>query len=192
MADGVLNGCFVYLAGPIDFAEDDGKEWRQKFAEVSSDWDTGLTIMDPTDKPPGLGSEVDKEKDRADELKKNGEWEDLQDMVNKYRRIDLRMVDLCDVFVMYVDTSIHMCGTYFEAAMCEIQKKPIFAIIKGGREAAPDWLFAVVHYQDMFSNVESCVNHLAMINEGSIGVDSRWVFIRKALANIKDCAESVA
>jgi len=46
---GRLNNHRVYLAGPIDHADDDGVAWRQKLTPYLKKM--GLTILDPTDKP---------------------------------------------------------------------------------------------------------------------------------------------
>lgn len=177
----VLDNCVLYLAGPINFAPDNGRNWRSEFKHKALQKGCKFTILDPTDKPTGLGEHVNEERDYAEVFRENEQWDDLTKYVKRYRRIDLRMVDLSDIFIMYVNVDIHTCGTYQEMTFAESQRKPILAIIHGGKKKAPDWLFAVVNHNEMFATVDECVNYLTSINTNMIGVDERWVFIRKAL-----------
>ena len=71
-----------------------------------------------------------------------------------------------------------MCGSYDEAVTAERQKKPIFAIIEGGKETAPSWFFGIVHYSEMFDSVEKLVDHLEKLNSGKKSLDNRWVMLR--------------
>ena len=76
-----------------------------------------------------------------------------------------------------MELSLVEAGKIFsnEAGLIERQKKPILAIIKQGKKNAPDWLFAMMKHQEMFENIQECVDYLAKLDSGEIEMDERWV-----------------
>ena len=179
----ILKGASCYLPGGMQFAADFGVGWRRRFIELAENADLGLSITDPTDKTRNKNiwfpflHELSEEQAYAKELKAKGDWDALTDYVHSYRRIDLRCVDQADFMVAMIDTRIHLCRTYDEVFTAEDQKKPIFAIVPEGRKNAPDWLFGVIKWQEMFEDIESCVDYLVKINTGKVELDDRWVLI---------------
>lgn len=170
-----LEGYTVYLAGPIDFVDDDGIGWRKEFREKTNH--LGFRVLDPTNKPLNMSSEIGEEKTYINQLKENKEWSKITEKVKQIRRSDLRMVDHSNFVVVYVDTDVHMMGSYDEILTAEDQQKPIFAIIKGGKKKASSWLFAVVNYWEMFDTVDELVDHLNKLNNKENFQDKRLVRI---------------
>lgn len=171
----ILNNIRNYLAGPINFVDDDGVGWREKYTKLLKQVNPTIIVLDPCHKPLGLGSEVGTEKKLAKEWKRLGEWGKITEYAKNYRRIDLRMVDHSHLFTLYVDTDVHMCGSYNELHFAEQTHKPRFAILKNGRSNAPDWLFTQIRYNDMFDSVEECIQRIDDLDKGKLQLDDRWV-----------------
>lgn len=181
-ANGILDYAITYLAGPMEFASDGGVIWRQDFINLCYEQDIYLRFLDPTNKLQGMS--ITEEIKAGKALKDAEDWEGLKQHVKSFRREDLRCVDYCDFLTVMIDKDIHMCGTYDELFTAERQKKPILAIVNGGKKSCPGWLFDVIDHELMFDNVSSCVEYLNNVNSGHIKLDSRWVLIRQSLEKI--------
>ncbi len=180
-----LDGAVVYLSGPMEYASDYGVNWRQEIIKSFKDNDLNIICLDPTNKPVELhGTNLKEDVETTKRLKNEGKWEELTKFVKEFRRKDLRYTDLSDFIIAVIDPNIHLCGTYNEIFEAERQKKPRFAIIKGGLKAMPSWLFAVFNYKCVFSSVDECVQHLKKINDGTIRADDKWVLIRNHLKGL--------
>ena len=185
MQNGILDGAVAYLVGPIDHALDDGIGWRVNIKEMFKERGIRLAVLDPTHKFPGLISEVGIEKQRAQMMKDTQDWEGLRKFVKKIVRADLRMVDISDFIIAYIDVDIHACGTYHEIVLGDTQHKPVLLIIKGGKQRCPSWLFGIIHYQYMFDSVEECINYLDKVNSGDVIMDDKWVLLRDGLRKLE-------
>lgn len=178
-----LDNAIIYLAGPINYAKDDGTQWRNDFKREISIINPLIKVIDPTDKPedPKINSNASEEKAYARKLRTKSRWNELKDYVKKYRHMDLRYVDASDCIVVYINTDVHMCGTYDEVFTAERQQKPILAIVEGGLEKLPDWMFAVLDLNTIFSSLKSCLFYLECLNNGKIDIPKEWVLFRKFL-----------
>lgn len=167
------------LSGAIDRVSDDGKEWRRKIKKLCKKKNLGIKFLDPCDKPKHLGQEIGPEKKRMEMLKKRGVkfWKEAQQEVKKFKKIDYRMIDICDFYLLYIDINVHMCGSYFECKVAEEERKPIFVILSPGleKEDLPTWLVDLVNYNEIFQSIEECVDYLKEINDGKIPLDNRWI-----------------
>lgn len=172
-----LKDARCYLIGPITFAKDDGIGWRQNIQQMCKSNGIEINFLDPTNKPNGMGQEVGIEKSTAKEWKRTKQYDKLREYVKKYRRIDLRMVDISDFVIAYIDTNIFMFGSVDEIVTAERQKKPILCILPQGIENAPDWLFAITEIKYMFESIEDLFQFLCRINSGDIDLheDDKWV-----------------
>jgi len=171
-----LRGSTCYLIGPITFAKDDGVEWRQDVTRRCES--LGITCLDPTNKPQGLGQEVGIEKHTVKMWKESGQYDKVRDFVKKYRRVDLRMIDLSDFVIAYIDTNIFMFGSVDEIVTAERQCKPVLCVLPQGISNAPDWLFAITDPKYMFESIESLVMYLVYLNDGIVEMDDKWVLVR--------------
>lgn len=174
-----LDGVKVFLSGGIDRVEDDGVGWRKEFRRKCKRAKLPITFLDPTDKPKDMGSEVGDEKLRIQKLMQGGKWEQAKSEVKIFRRFDLRMVDHCHLYVVYIDLNIHYCGTYDEFNVAERQGKPIFVIMAPGfsKYDVPSWSVASINEDEVFESVDECVEHLKLLQEGKILFDRRWVMV---------------
>jgi nucleoside 2-deoxyribosyltransferase len=174
-----LNGVRIYLSGPIDRVTDDGLKWRKEFKKLCHKFKLPVDFLDPTDKPEWLGSEIGEEKNRVRQLMKSRKWEMAQSQSQYFRHIDLRMVDSCHLFIVWIDITSHLCGTYNELFTAEDQKKPMMAIMADGQSKwdIPSWLVSIFNEDEVFESVEECVEHLKFLHEGKITFDDRWIKI---------------
>jgi len=184
MSEGVLDKTIAYLCGPIDEAIDQGIGYRRDFISISEKYGLEIKFLDPTNKLKGLQQEVGTEQDRIERYRNRGRWKDLTNFMKIIVRADLRQVDLSDFVIAKVDKNIHMCGSYHEIFLADIEKKPILAIIEGGKKNAPAWLFGILDHNLMFDDAEECVKYLDKINRGLVKLDDRWVLLRKQLDEI--------
>ena len=91
--------------------------------------------------------------------------------------MDLRMVDISDFVVVYLDPAIPTTGTIHELINSLAQRKPTLVVIEGGKQFAPNWLFGIMDFNFMFDNFTQLYSFLQQINDGGIMGDlSRWVF----------------
>ena len=172
-----LNNAKVYLAGPIQFAQDDGRNWREYLKDLVYQNEIPIKVIDPKNKPINSKHKVNDEKSYANQLKQQGRWDELTKFVKEYRHLDLRYVDISDCIIVHIDTNVHMCGTYEECFLAEKQQKPILAIVNGGIGGLPDWMLAVLDKKYIFETVEDCVEKIKRINNGEESLGKEWVLI---------------
>jgi nucleoside 2-deoxyribosyltransferase len=182
-----LEGACCYLSGPMEFVADHGVEWRRKFVRLVHEAGLGIDFIDPTDKPGGVEVKIGENKEYQSRLKQSGQWHELKRYVRKYRRYDLRFVDLSDFLVVVVDPRVPQWGTANEVYFAESQHKPCFFICDGGLAKLPNWLFDIVELDcpfkntrcNVFGTVEEVVEELRRYNAGEIPLTDEWVLIRR-------------
>lgn len=193
LSKGKLDQACCYLSGAMEYAADSGVSWRRQFMQMI--WDKGLNVdfIDPTNKPGGEDIKLGEDKEYQVKLQKEGKYLELRDYVSKYRRFDLRFVDLSDFLVVVIDPNIHLCGTYNEVFLAEQQHKPCFFVCDGGLSKLPRWLYDVVDLEDsqkqtrcnVFGSLEEVVDELTKIDAGEVSMSNKWVLIRKHLEHIR-------
>lgn len=174
-----LKGSRAYLAGPIDYCDNDGVLWRRSMATYLRS--LGVVVLDPTEKPisqlDGIPSEIGEEKRKTQAIKESGQFDEFRIVAKKIRNMDLRMTDICDFLVVYIDQSIPMCGTWEELFNANRQKKPVIVVVKGGPYGAPLWLHGTIHYKYMFKDFESAKDFIYAIDSGGEKMDGRWTLL---------------
>lgn len=178
-----LKDSICYLIGGIDFCENQGVTWRRTLIQKCAERDFGIKFLDPTNKLEGLKLDVGSEQERIEELKLAKQWDSLRKLMRTIVRQDHRCVDISDFIIMYIDTKIHMCGSYFELRAALSQKKPYFIIVKGGRANTPNWLFGILDYNCIFDDIPSVISRLQEIDSGC-KLNDRWVLIRDKLKEL--------
>ena len=176
---GRLNNHRVYLAGPIDHA-DDGVSWRQKLSPYLKKM--GLTILDPTDKPVSQCryNEIGAEKDQIMKLKKLKRWDELRNLAKEIVLVDLRMVEVSDFMIAYIDKDIHLCGTYDEIFESLRRRKPTLIVHKGGKAEMSMWLRGKMNHNFVFDSFDELYEYLEALHDGTVEPDyTRWVFFDK-------------
>jgi len=172
---GRLYGMRTYLAGPMDRVLDGGVVWREKLTPLLQQ--LGLIILDPCKKPIAIGQETAEDRRQRHTWKKDGKYDEVVQSMKPIRHIDLRMVDMADFLIAYLDTDVHMCGTYEKIFWANRLKNPVLIMCAQGKENAPDWLFATLPHQHIFSSFPDVLIYLAHIN-WDMYVDhmQRWLF----------------
>ncbi len=172
-----LKGLRCYLAGPIDHAEDDGVGWRNEMTKWLEK--KGVCVFDPCKKPISYQKykEVDEEKTKMMALKASGRFFELAQRMKEIVHVDLRMVDISDFVIVYIDPNTPMCGTIHELINSLHQRKPTLVVVEGGRIHAPNWLFGIMDFNFMFDDFDELNKFLEHIDKGYIEADlGRWVF----------------
>ena len=119
----------------------------------------------------------EEEKKKMMQLKETGRYFELTERMKDIVHVDLRMVDVSDFLIIYLDLDVGMFGTIHELLNSLAQRKPTLVVINGGRARAPNWLFGIMDYNFMFDSFDDLQIFLNQINDGTIGGDlSRWVF----------------
>ena len=164
-----------YLAGAMDRVEDAGVEWRRRLRDTHDD--LKIIWLDPTDKPINIGVEDDESRKRRRQAKALGHYDLVAKEINPIRRVDLRMVDICDMLMVNIDLDVHACGTLEEVFLANRQKKPILVHVEQGKNNAPDWLFATIPHQLIFDTWEKMGDYIRHIaHDPVIETLNRWMF----------------
>jgi nucleoside 2-deoxyribosyltransferase len=167
-----------YLAGPIDYADDDGKGWRRDMHRFLGFM--GVTVLDPTHKQILTASSeaaINEDKELVERLRANEDWEGLAKFMKEIRCLDLRMVDISDFIIAYIDPDVQMCGTWEEIFTSNRQKKPILLVVKGGKHRLSGWMFGTLPVEYLFDSFEDAKSYLECINDGLIVMDNRWTLL---------------
>ena len=170
-----LKGMRGYLGGAMEFVGDLGVEWRRMLIEDTKK--LGILWLDPTNKPIDIGIEDIENHEARKKLKKERHWDEVANTMKIIRCVDLRMVDISDFLIINLDIDVHTSGTYEELYLANRQKKPIILHIKQGKESCPDWLFATLPHQMIFSTWFGVLDYLEHINSDPIIEHrKRWYF----------------
>lgn len=170
-----LRGMRCYLIGAMDRVADNGAEWRDYMTPLLQKM--GVIVLNPCDKPIDIGLEGAEDRKRRKALKEAGDWETLSKEIHLLRIVDLRMVDISDFIICYLDTTIHHTGTYEEFFLANRQKRPIIVNCKQGKGGIPDWLFGVCPHQLFFGQWSEVISYLDGINNGTdLNHLKRWMF----------------
>ena len=174
---GKLNGQRCYLAGPIDHSEDDGIAWRIEMTEWLSE--RGVMALDPTNKRTSntIFNEIGDEQKNLGQLRELGRFHELRDAMKPIVLADLRMVEVSDFLIVYLDPSVQMCGTWEELFVGLRQHKPVFVVVKGGKQKLNFWMFGRINPDFVFDSFEDVKNYLDQVDNETIRADSsRWIF----------------
>lgn len=164
-----------YLCGAMDRVADGGIQWREFLK--SQLIDLKILWLDPTDKPIGIGAEDLENRQFRHHCKQTGDWDTVQVEMKLIRRVDLRMVDICDFMVVNIDLDIHACGTYEELFWGNRCKKPCLVRVAQGKQEAPDWLFGTLPYQLIFSTWDEVIAYLHHVaHDTHVDHLKRWMF----------------
>ena len=184
MPENILSESLCYLIGAIDNADDLGCNWRRGLIDLCRSSGLNIKFLDPTRKVTGLRSESKVEHSRIMELKRQGKWCELRVFMKRIIREDHRSVDLSDFVVIYLDPSIHTCGSYFEIQSALTEKKPYFIIVEGGKKNVPAWLFGICDHNQFFASIEEVVRELVSLDDGSKPLSDRWVLFRDQIKEL--------
>ncbi len=164
-----------YLIGGMDRAADAGVGWRRRTkAELA---DLEIDFFDPTRKPIDVGVEDDDSRRLRRMAKQRGHFDLVRAEMKPIRGVDLRMVDTSDFDICHLDLETYAFGTVEEITLANRQKKPILVHMEGGKDQAPDWLFAMIPHELIFGTWDELyayVRHIA--HDELIDTLGRWYF----------------
>jgi hypothetical protein len=170
-----LSGSRVYLSGAMDRVADGGIGWRRKITPWFNE--RNVIVLDPSDKPTLVGVEEVVEREQRRRWRSEERYDLLAEHMKPIRHIDLRLVDVADFMVVYLDLSIHACGTYEEVFLANRQRKPILLVCEQGKQAVPDWMYATSNHQLFYNNFEEMLGYLDRVDQGDeVETYGRWVF----------------
>lgn len=189
--NGRLKGMRAYLIGPMDECADLGKDWRtdiQKFL-----WNLHCGVLNPCDKAIDVGIEDEElhlKLNKLRDLIKHNEqsqckalidncYDEIEKLMNPVVAIDFAMVDRSDFIIMFIDRSIHMCGTYAEETLAVSQKKPVVICCKQGKHAIPNFCFKRIgRHNMMFGSWDDLKQYLINVDTNPNFADksNTWKF----------------
>ena len=175
-----LYGMNAYLAGPIDFVEDLGADWRDMMEIYLRS--RNVRPLNPL-KPIFHGSgTMDVKRPEIARLQKEEKWEELREAVKPIVRWDLRAIDLSSFVVCNYNVDIHQCGTYDEIFTANgDQCKPVLFQMNGQKNRLPKWMYGRFPHQHMFNSWEELKDYINRIDtdpnfEFTNYESKRWMF----------------
>lgn len=171
--------CFLdktrcYLVGPMDRAQD-GSTWRIDAIKRFQPY--GVICFNPYDKPICRGGEDIDDVAHREKMVKEGNWGEVARLMKEVRAIDLRMVDVSDFILAYIDMDAKPYGTVEEIVIANLQKKPIVAVVPGGKPMAPRWLFGQIPHKYILGSFDEAFALLDEVDRG-LHADDRWKLFR--------------
>ncbi len=181
-----LRGMRCYLIGAMDRVEDGGIEWREFITPYLRE--LGVVVLNPCDKPIDIGLEDIENREIRQSLLKSKNYDKLSKDMKLLRVIDMRMVDMSDFLICYLDTDIHTCGTYEEMFWANRLKRPVLTYCKQGKDGIPLWLFGVFPHKLFFNNWGELKTYVDDINSGK-DTDhlKRWTFFNYDRLTPEEC-----
>lgn len=165
----------TYLIGPMDRVADRGRGWRDEITPFLKELEIG--VFNPAKKATNKACEVDDAFTLRKKAMNEGDYDKVREIMKEVVSYDLRMVDLCDFIIMYVDTDVHMCGTYNEQFLACMQRKPVICFCKQAKKRIPDWLYGILDHNlffDSLDEVKEYIRHIAF--DEVIKNSGKWKF----------------
>lgn len=171
-----LWGNRFYLCGPIDRANDRGQRWREDITPFIHS--LNALILNPLDKPIDKNWETLECSQHRQKIKQQRKFNELSKLMKTIRVIDLRLVDIADALIVYLNLDIYSVGTFEEIFLANRQKKPILIVLEQGKINMPDWLWGTLPHEHFFDNFDQLEKYLMHVDRGQ-NVDSlnRWTWI---------------
>lgn len=170
-----LKNMRAYLGGAMDKVADGGEPWRRNIRTALQGMD--IVWLDPTRKPINIGIEDTESRKFRHRYKMEGNFQYVAKEMKPIRQVDLRMVDVSDFLIVNIDLDVHACGTYEELFLANRQRKPIIVHVEQGKKYTPDWLFATLPHEMIFSTWDEVTRYLDNINSAyMIETFARWRF----------------
>jgi nucleoside 2-deoxyribosyltransferase len=157
-----------YLAGPLDYAT--GEDWRTPVKKVLMER-FGLNVFDPSMDP--KQAQVPK----LNQLKEEGKYDELSEIVHAFVRADLSIVDRSDIFIACLPHKVPVFGTVHEIIVANTAKKPTLLVCPEGKHKFAGWPFGFIRHEFMFGSWEDLYKYLQEVDDGLHANNDRWYFI---------------
>lgn len=171
-----LKNSLVYYCGPIDDVVDCGIGWRAKITPWIRGF--GIGVLNPCDKPIDAYSETIESRTERHKLKVEGKFQQLHDIMKPIVNYDYFMVDKSTFLICYINSRVHMCGSYHETALAEILKRPVLIVCEDGKDKIPDWMYGMFDYNEFFDSFDELKKYLEYIDKYTdVKSLRRWKFL---------------
>ena len=176
-----LSEHLCYLAGPMDDTTDGGKVWRQRISPFL--WGLGIGVLDPctSQEKRTLREQTETYMRTMQKAELCGEHEVYASCKQKIQQIikpvcswDLNAVDLYTFVILYIDTRVHMCGSYNEQTHACLQRKPVLILCEQGKYKVPPWLWGVCEPDEFFDDWRKLEQYIVDINRGKRTPHKKW------------------
>jgi len=172
----ILKDVRLYTIGAMEY--EDGQGWRNTVKTVLKP--LGITIFDPYHKP--FCNEIKEDEEARQSLKDwmdTGQYDKVAERMKAVRRDDLRLVDLSDFFIAYINPKIPSWGSAEEIYWGNRLKKPIFLFVEGGKSKAPLWIMGTIPHKYIYDNLQEILDLIVKIDNGQRTIDSdRWRLLK--------------
>ena len=172
-----LNKTRAYLIGGMQYI--DGSGWRDIVQKELQK--IGIVVFNPYNHPFVNSTIEDNDaRKKLEILIKLKKYDEVSEIVRKIRSEDLRCVDICDFCFVYINPIYPTVGTWEEVFWANRMKKPIFFCVEGGIDKLPMWMYGVIPYKYVYSNIYEAIDVLKKIDNGKKKIDSdRWRLLRE-------------
>ena len=157
----------IYLCGPMDYAQDGGREWRDIITDELMD--IGFTrhqILNPCQKPiSSAGHNMSAEVEMMNAYRKLEDWEGLERLMKKIMNIDLRLVDKSDIVIVNISSDVRTTGSIHEIVQARQQHKPVYLIDTQGMGHVSGWMLALVGRDRIYHSIDGVVESIRRIKK---------------------------
>jgi|SRR5579862_2751499 len=172
----LLRGTRLYTIGAMEYQ--DGQGWRN---DVKSTLEPlGITVFDPYHKP--FVNEIKEDEEARISLKEGmetGNYDSVAQRMKAVRSDDLRLVDLSDFFIVYINPKIPSWGSAEEIYWANRLKKPIFLFVEGGKSKTPLWIMGTLPHKYIYNNLTEVLETIKKVDSGKKVIDSdRWRLLK--------------
>lgn len=148
----------AYLAGPIEFKPDLGREWRLEITPRLLE--LGIEVIDPTS---GMisGQVLQNRVSAYGKAKAEKNWPEFAKNMHAIWVMNKRWVDSADFLIVYCKDSDNMSGTIREMHEAYEYHKPIFLVVDGDpRKVKSHTLYMALKRGKIFQNFEELFDYL--------------------------------
>jgi hypothetical protein len=152
----------------MDFADDGGIGWRTEVEHrlINELGVKAYNVLNPCNKPlSSISMPLSDEKELCKAFRDNENWDGLCDLVSKFMKVDLRMVDKADVLICDISATDKLTGTIHEIVVARQQHKPVYVVDTRGKAQMSGWMLALVGHQRCFDSMDKVFAQLSMIKE---------------------------
>lgn len=166
-----LKNTIAYLAGNLENTSD-AENWRLEFTKKLEVF--GVRSLDPT--RPMFYEQFNESEEMREEFKqmrKDGNFKGLHEIMKNIIRRDLRAVDLSTFLIVKLEPSKPTWGTTHEVIQASQQRKPIFFLIEN-KSNMPLWLVGLINMDLVFEKEDDLFKYLEKIDNGEEQMDGKY------------------
>lgn len=173
----LLNKTKTYLVGHMQYLS--GRDWRQEVTEKLAA--LSVTCFDPYKKPFVKDVEEDEaSRQQMEGWMQEGDYNKVTERMKTVRSYDLNLVDRSDFIIAHLVPDVASWGSAEEIVTAVRMKKPIFISMEGGKSKTPLWMLGMLPHKYIYDSVDSIMDMLYSIDNGSTIIDSnRWRLLKK-------------